>query len=320
VAILTSGPAGCQDTAGRSDVRSENHISLEAVWAHLEWCRLLREYGWGKKAKKTLLSNLRPSPEIEALWAGTTTAEEDAALEASVTATGPVHAITADEQGNIIDGHRRYRIYKKHGVKEVFVTVLNDLTDEQKRHLAVSLNAHRRHLTLDQKKEVVRKLLMENPRLSARRLGRLVGMDHHTAQGVKDRMIAGGEIPHLEIEGRDGKTYKARGAITPLQHIKRTLKQLSEVRELPALVTPKKLARQIAKERREDAARAGAATTRKPSSGARSWLGRCSWSRKILYTINNVARKDVRSEQVRNRYAAIAGIEALWSCAFTGRG
>jgi ParB-like chromosome segregation protein Spo0J len=105
------------------------------------WCRLLREHGRDKKAKKTLLSNLRPSPEIEALWAGTTTAEEDAALEAFVTATGPVLPIIADEQGNIIDGHRCYRIYKKHNIKEVFVTILKDMTTEEKRHLAVSLNA-----------------------------------------------------------------------------------------------------------------------------------------------------------------------------------
>jgi hypothetical protein len=90
------------------DPASEDHISLEAVWAHLEWCRLLREHGWNKKAKKTLLSNLRPSPDIEALWAGTTSAEEDAALEASLTATGPVFPITADERGNILDGHRCY--------------------------------------------------------------------------------------------------------------------------------------------------------------------------------------------------------------------
>ena len=32
------------------DPASENHISLEAVWGHLEWCRLLREYGWNRKA------------------------------------------------------------------------------------------------------------------------------------------------------------------------------------------------------------------------------------------------------------------------------
>jgi hypothetical protein len=244
------------------DPASENHVSLEAVWGHLEWCRLLREYRRRKKAKKTLLDNLRPSPEIEALWAGTTTAEEDAALEASLVATGPVLPITADEQGNIIDGHRCYRVYKKHNVKEVFVIVLKGMSDEQKRHLAVSLNANRRHLTMDRKKALIRQFLTENPRLSSRHLGRLVGMDHHTAQAVKNAMIAGGEIPRLdEIEGQDGKVYKAKGAVTPLRAIKMTLGQVAAVKELPAVVLPKKLERQIAKERREEAARAGAGMT-----------------------------------------------------------
>jgi ParB-like chromosome segregation protein Spo0J len=250
------------------DPASENNISLEDVWAHLEWRRLLRKYGWrrlakkGKKAKKTLLSSLRPSPEIEELWAGMTTAEEDAALEASLTATGPVLPITTDEFGNIIDGHRCHRVYMKHGIREVFVTVLTDMTDEEKKHMAVRLNAHRRHLTVHQKQEVARKLLIANPRLSARYLGWLVGVDHHTSQILKNAMITGGEIPHLdEIEGRDGKTYKAKGAVTPLRDIKRTLKELSEVSELPGVVTPKKVRSQKAKERREQAAQKGAGMT-----------------------------------------------------------
>jgi ParB-like chromosome segregation protein Spo0J len=208
--------------------------------------------------KKTLLDNLRPSPQIEALWAGTTTAEEDAALEAFVTATGPVLPIIADEQGNIIDGHRCYRIYQKLNIKEVFVTILKDLTDEQKRHLAVSLNVHRRHLTVDQKKEIARRLLKENPRLSARYLGRLVGVAHRTAQDVKTAMIAGGEIPHLdEIEGQDGKTYKAKGATTTLLDFKMTVSHLAKVKDLPGVVTHRKVRNQIAKERRQEAARKG---------------------------------------------------------------
>jgi hypothetical protein len=209
--------------------------------------------------KKTLLDNLRPSPEIEELWAGTTSAEEDAALEASLTATGPVLPLTVDEQGNIIDGHRCYRVYRKHKIKEVFVTILKGLTAEQKRHLAVALNANRRHLTMDKKKGLVRQFLTENPKLSARYLGRLVGVDHHTAQAVKDAMIEGGEIPHLgEIEGQDGKVYKVKGATTTLLDFKKTVSDLAKVEELPGVVTHRKVRNLIARERREEAARKGA--------------------------------------------------------------
>jgi hypothetical protein len=212
--------------------------------------------------QKTLLDNLHPSPEIEALWAGTTTAKDDAALEEAVLATGPVLPITTDEWGNIIDGHRCYRVYKKHKIKEVFVTVLKGLTDEQKRHLAVALNANRRHLTMDKKKAIIRQFLTENPKLSARRLGRLVGVDHHTAQDVKNAMIEGGEIPRLEeIEGHDGKTYKAKGATTTLLDFKKTVSHLAKVKELPGVVTHRKVRNQIAREKREEAARKGAEMT-----------------------------------------------------------
>jgi ParB-like chromosome segregation protein Spo0J len=212
--------------------------------------------------KKTLLDNLHPSPEIEALWAGTTTAEDDAALEEAILATGPVLPITADERGNIIDGHRCYRVYKKHKIKQVFVTILKGLTDEQKRHLAVALNANRRHLTMDKKKAIIRQFLTENPKLSARRLGRLVGVDHHTAQDVKNAMIEGGEIPRLEeIEGQDGKVYKAKGATTTLLDFKKTVNHLAKVKELPGVVTHRKVRSQIARERREEAARKGAEMT-----------------------------------------------------------
>jgi hypothetical protein len=68
-------------------------------------------------------------------------------------------------------------VYRKYQIKEVFVMVLKGLPGEQKIDMAVRLNAHRRQLTVGQKKEVVRKLLKESPRLSARYLGRLVGVD-----------------------------------------------------------------------------------------------------------------------------------------------
>jgi ParB-like chromosome segregation protein Spo0J len=216
--------------------------------------------------KKTLLDNLRPSPEIEALWAGTTSPEEDAALDQIIEVSGAVLPIVADDHGNIIDGHRCYRTYQRHNVKEVFVVVLMGLTDEEKQQ-AVALNSNRRSLSMDHKKTIMWQFLRENAKLSARYLGRILGVDHKTAQAVKNEMVAGGEIPHLdEIEGQDGKTYKAQGALTPLRHIKRTLNELSKAKELPAVVTPKRVRSQIARERRAEAAQIGATLTDPPDA------------------------------------------------------
>jgi hypothetical protein len=153
-------------------------------------------------------------------------------------------------------------VYQKHNIKEVFVTVLKGLTSEQKLDLAVRLNVQRRQLTMDKKKEVVRKLLQDNPKLSARYLGRLVGVDHHTAQDVKNAMIAGGEIPHLdEIEGKDGKTYRAKGITMPLRDFKKGVGDMATVQVIPGVVTHRKVRNQIAKERRQEAATRGAEMT-----------------------------------------------------------
>jgi hypothetical protein len=84
-------------------------------------------------------------------------------------------------------------------------------------------------------------------------------VDHHTAQDVKNAMIEGGEIPRLEeIEGHDGKTYRAKGVTTTLLDFKKAVNHLAEAKNLPGVVTHRKVRNQIARERREDAARKGA--------------------------------------------------------------
>jgi ParB-like chromosome segregation protein Spo0J len=207
---------------------------------------------------QTLLDNLRPSPAIEELWAGTTTPEDDEALEENIKQVGPIYSILADERGDIIDGHRCWRAYKKLGIKHCFVTVVK-IKSEDKLELAVRLNANRRHLTMDQKKEIVRKLLRGNPAYSANDLGRIVGMDKNTAQRVKDEMIEAEEIDKVAVVGRDGKKYPIKGGATgPLKDSKRIMKELAQVKALPGVVTAKRVRSQIAKEKREKAAKKGA--------------------------------------------------------------
>jgi hypothetical protein len=203
---------------------------------------------------------LHPIPEIQALWRGMTTEEEDAALEASVVETGAILPLTVDDKGGIIDGLRLWHIYQKHGTKDCWVTVLTDLTREQKLHLAVTLNSNRRHLSTAHKKELVRRLLRKNPKLSGRYLAKLVGLTNKTAQRVKDDMVSCEEIPHMEeIEGRrDGKVYRAKGACAPVREFTQTGNTLGEVKEVPSVVTPKKVRSLRVKERREQAAKKGA--------------------------------------------------------------
>ena len=60
--------------------------------------------------------------------------------------------------------------------------------------LALSLNAHRRHLTPDLKRGLIAKVLEAKPELSDRAIGRLTKSDHKTVGDVRSK--ANGEIPH----------------------------------------------------------------------------------------------------------------------------
>ena len=60
--------------------------------------------------------------------------------------------------------------------------------------LALSLNAHRRHLTPELKRGLIAKLLEAKPELSDRAIGRLTKSDHKTVGDVRSK--ANGEIPH----------------------------------------------------------------------------------------------------------------------------
>jgi hypothetical protein len=71
----------------------------------------------------------------------------------------------------------------------------------------ISANAHRRHLTPDQKRKLVRKVLDAKPELSDRAIGKLAKVDHKTVADVRSK--ANGEIPHKDRTEAPGR--KARG-------------------------------------------------------------------------------------------------------------
>ncbi|CAN7550576.1 MT-A70 family methyltransferase [Pararhizobium sp. LjRoot238] len=62
-----------------------------------------------------------------------------------------------------------------------------------------SLNVHRRHLSREQQREVIAKMLAANPAISDRRIGKVVGVDGKTVGAVRDAMERRAEIPHVSI-------------------------------------------------------------------------------------------------------------------------
>lgn len=135
------------------------------------------------------------------------------ALRASVARFGVIVPVVRDQDGRIIDGHHRVRIATELGVAypERHVTVTDD---DEAREIARTLNADRRQLTEEQRREVAVSLRQEGH--SYRAIGRVTGVSHEQAR--KDVRAAGvnqltPEQP-AAVRGVDGKTYAARRPAT----------------------------------------------------------------------------------------------------------
>jgi hypothetical protein len=70
----------------------------------------------------------------------------------------------------------------------------------------ISANLHRRHLTAEQKREIVAKVLKAQPGKSNRTVAKQTKADHKTVASVRAEKQATGEIPQLDkTVGADGK-------------------------------------------------------------------------------------------------------------------
>src|SRR5215469_2538989 len=106
-------------------------------------------------------------------------------------------------QGKILDGNNRYRACSLAGVKPSFA----DFTgiDADARNYVISANIHRRHLSPDQRREIIAALLKDNPGQSSRMVATQTNTSHHTVEAVRAEMVAGGQIAHQEkTVGKDG--------------------------------------------------------------------------------------------------------------------
>jgi len=73
-----------------------------------------------------------------------------------------------------------------------------------------SANVHRRHLTVEQKRDLIAKLIKATPEKSDRQIGEMIKADHKTVGAVRAHAEATGEISPVEKRvGKDGKSRKS---------------------------------------------------------------------------------------------------------------
>lgn len=102
----------------------------------------------------------------------------------------------------------------KHGdlcdVKSSNLIKLQVFNDGDPYAIAVSFNVHRRHLTSEQKRQLLAKLFKVDPEKSNRQVAKTIGVDDKTAAKVRKDLERTAEIPQLKkTKGKDGKKRPA---------------------------------------------------------------------------------------------------------------
>lgn len=133
--------------------------------------------------------------------------EEYQELTEDIRVNGIQVPVIVDEDGVAIDGHHRQRIAEQLGVRCPTV-VKSGLTDAEKRTMALNLNLHRRHLTREQKRQIVEASLKADPQLSDREHARRTGVSDHTAAKVRADLEESAQIAHFSTR-TDPRTGEA---------------------------------------------------------------------------------------------------------------
>ena len=132
-------------------------------------------------------------------------AATEAALRASIVRFGVIIPVVKDQHGRILDGNQRARIAGELGVTfdEIIVKVADE---DEAREYARTLNEDRRHLTPDQRREVVGALRSEGHSLRA--IAGAVGVSEPTVR--RDVAIASPDaIKPERVIRQGGGTYPA---------------------------------------------------------------------------------------------------------------
>jgi type I restriction enzyme M protein len=138
------------------------------------------------------------------------------ALKANISIHGIKVPIVKDEAGLILDGFARARIAEELGY-ECPESIESGLSEADKRALVRALNLSRRQLGQSAKREVIAGQLRETPRLSNRRIARVLGVDHKTVVSVRASMTGTGEIPQFDrLVSQDDKERPAQSEAIPI--------------------------------------------------------------------------------------------------------
>lgn len=141
-----------------------------------------------------------------------------AALTESIKRFGVLVPVVRDQHGNVLDGHHRQEIADELGVK-YRVDVINTASEEEAQEIAVTLNADRRQLTPEQRRQVVAALATQVDHHgvgvhSPNAIADALGVDLRTVQRDISELTPERKLPEKR-RGLDGKVRPATRPAPP---------------------------------------------------------------------------------------------------------
>jgi DNA-binding Lrp family transcriptional regulator len=142
-------------------------------------------------------------------------ADEYAALKADIATRGVLVPVELDEAGAVLDGHHRVRACQELGITEYPRLVRTNLhSDAEKRSHVRALNLLRRHLTAEQRREVIAAQLADTPARSNRQIAQALGVTHPTVAKVRAELEQSGDVERIttstDTRGRKQPAHKPK--------------------------------------------------------------------------------------------------------------
>jgi ParB-like chromosome segregation protein Spo0J len=139
------------------------------------------------------------------------TADEYTALRDDIARRGVLVPVVVDQHGRLIDGHHRRRAADELGID--YPTEVRKVADDVDAwDLAVTLNAARRHLNREQRRELIRAEIERRPDDSDRAIARRVGCSPSTAGAVR------GQVSNLDTSAETMDTASAEKLNIEIRH------------------------------------------------------------------------------------------------------
>jgi ParB-like chromosome segregation protein Spo0J len=137
--------------------------------------------------------------------------DEYAALKADIGKHGQREdVVVLHNDGRILDGVHRAKACTELGIEPKTRKFVG--TAEEARALVLSLNVHRRHLTIEQRREVIAGKLKSDPTQSNNAIAKTIGVSDKTVAAVRQQLEGRSEIPNVgqrtDSKGRKQPAYK----------------------------------------------------------------------------------------------------------------